>query len=271
MTTTPSTTPIPTNHRLSRTSRPRTTGAAAASAVVAACAVVALATASPAAAHDELLSTSPEAGTTVLTAPTEVTLAFSGDPITGQGVQNLITVTDDEGHQWQDGDAQVSGAELSADLCEGLHNGEYEVEYRVVYSDGHSDEKSYEFTLDDPDAPDAAVPEDCGVPNPEASVAQGGASASADTASPGAATAESASPDANGSASDASDASDTAGTPDPAGTASGEATAADSQAPAEQLPGWVWPAALGAVVVVVLAMVTVFRKAKNIDGGTDTP
>jgi copper resistance protein C len=239
-------------------------GAVAAS--VSAAALLALAAATPAAAHDQLLSTSPEAGSTAVSAPQTLTLEFSGDLITGQGIQNVATVTDEDGHQWQDGEPQVSGPQLSAALCEGMPNGDYEVSYRVVYSDGHSEEKSFDFALEDPDAPDTAVPEDCGVPNPDAAVssdatASGDSSATAaPTAAPGAGGATAGEP------SGATAATGATASGEPSGTDTGEATASDSQAPAEGLPGWVWAAAVGGVLVVVLAMVVVFRKAKAIGG-----
>ncbi|GAA4774529.1 copper resistance CopC family protein [Citricoccus nitrophenolicus] len=208
----------------------------AGAAALTAAGLLTLATAAPAAAHDQLLSATPEAGTAAIEAPSQLNLTFSGNLITGEGITNAATVTDENGHQWQDGESAVSGPELSAELCEGMPNGEYQVSYRVVYSDGHSEEKSYDFTLEDPSAPEQAVPEDCGVVNPDAPVS--------------------------------SDATAT----DPATTAddtqeSGEATSQDSQDPAPAVPGWAWVAAIGGLLVVVVAVIMVFRKAKGIDAG----
>ncbi|NUL45916.1 copper resistance protein CopC [Cellulosimicrobium funkei] len=257
-----------------RTQRAR--GLGAGTAALSAAALLALATAAPAAAHDQLLSADPEAGTAVLEAPAEVGLEFSGNLTTGQGIQNLVTVTDEDGHQWQDGEAQVTGPSLTAPLCEGLPNGEYTVDYRVVYSDGHSEEKSYEFTLEDPAAPESAAPVDCGVPNPDAPVSS---DATTDDAEAGASDAG-ATTDGAGSTADAGGSADvtdetTAATAEPgtaaAAPASGEATAEDSQAPAAPVAGWVWPAAIGGILVVVVAMLMVFRKAKAIDAGSTGP
>ncbi|MEV4900229.1 copper resistance CopC family protein [Citricoccus sp. NPDC055426] len=251
------------------TRRPVRAGAAALSAA----ALLALATAGPAAAHDQLLSASPAAGTAVIETPSELTLTFSGNLITGEGISNVATVTDENGHQWQDGDAEVSGPELSAALCEGMPNGEYAVSYRVVYSDGHSEEKSYDFTLEDPGAPEEGAPEDCGVVNPDAPVSSEATAqdvgpstgADADTGtepgSSGAATAPGADPSAGaGAASDPAT--------DDAAQETGEPTAEDSQDPAAAVPGWVWAAAIGGVLVVVVAMLVVFRKAKAIGTGS---
>ena len=237
--------------------RARRVGVAALSAA----GLLALATATPAAAHDQLLSATPAAGTAVVETPGELSLTFSGNLITGEGITNAATVTDEDGHQWQDGDAVVSGPELSADLCEGMPNGEYRVDYRVVYSDGHSEEKGYDFTLEDPGAPEQAVPEDCGVVNPDAPVSSE-------------ATAEDASTDASASAGAGAGAEGASAEPGSSGAAtadatpeSGEATAQDSQAPAPAVPGWAWASAIGGLLVVVIAMLMVFRKAKGIDAG----
>ncbi|GAA1129292.1 copper resistance CopC family protein [Citricoccus alkalitolerans] len=258
-----------------RTQRAR--GFGASTAALSAAALLALAMATPAAAHDQLLSAEPAAGTAVLEAPAEIGLEFSGNLTTGQGIQNLVTVTDEAGHQWQDGEAQVTGPSLTAALCEGLPNGEYTVDYRVVYSDGHSEEKGYEFTLEDPAAPESGIPEDCGVPNPDAPVSSDTTPGDAGTgaAGSGVATDGAGSTAGAGGAADARDSATTAATAEPgtaaADPATGEATAEDSQAPAGPVAGWVWPAAIGGVLVVVIAMLLVFRKARAIDTGSTGP
>ena len=111
--------------------------------------------AAPAAAHDELIRTAPAVDETVTTAPSEVSLTFSGELIDGEGIQNLLQVRDADGNQWQSAAGTVDGSTFSAPLCEGLPNGDYEVAYRVVYSDGHSEERSFDFAVDDPAAPAA--------------------------------------------------------------------------------------------------------------------
>ena len=61
------------------------------------------------------------------------------------------------------GSAAPEGAG-SAPLCADLPRGEYDVAYRVVYSDGHSEERSLEFTVEDPQAPaPGTAPSGCGV------------------------------------------------------------------------------------------------------------
>lgn len=243
----------------------------------------------PALAHDQLLSTTPEAGATAQEAPDEVSLTFSGNLITGQGIQNLVTVTDEAGHQWQDGDASVTGPELSVPMCEGMPNGDYEVAYRVVYSDGHSEAKQYDFALDDPAAPQTAVPQDCGVPNPDAPVtgpaegstpATSGANGGAVPANPGDGSGSEGSGDAEGTTggnAGAAPAPPTLDSPAPVATEPAADTATDtatdpvsteaaSESTQTGVPGWVWVVGILGVLIIVAAVALVSRRAKAIDG-----
>lgn len=197
---------------------------------------LALAGAAPAAAHDELVRTSPGVDETVGTAPERVALTFSGDLIDGEGIQNLLQVRDAAGNQWQAEPGTVDGPGFSAPLCEGLPNGDYRVAYRVVYSDGHSEERAFGFAVDDPAAPaEGTAPDGCGV-----------------AAAP--------------AASDAST---------PASAGSGAGTGEASEAPAEQgsaeagesaeagaLPAWVWAVGVAGLVVLVAALILMGRRAR---------
>ncbi len=226
-------------------------GAASAATLLSLSAVLA----APAHAHDQLLSTTPEAGATVTTTPDELSLTFSDDLITGQGIQNLVTVTGEAGHQWQDGEAQVAGPALTAALCEGMPKGDYDIAYRVVYSDGHSEAKQYSFTLDDPSAPQTGAPEDCGVPNPDAPVSSGQTPTSA-----GAGTA--------GAGSGGEQDPPTLDTPAPLASDQGGEPAqpeAASAADPAGVPTWVWVVGVLGVLIVAAAMVLVFRRAQAID------
>lgn len=207
--------------------------------------------AAPALAHDQLLSADPGDGVTLDAAPQELLLSFSGTLITGQGIQNLVRVTDQDGHQWQDGEATVAGSTLAAQLCEGMPNGEYEVAFRVVYSDGHSEEKGYAFTVQDPEGPDSGAPTDgCGVRaagSPSSSGQSPTTSPSREaTTSPGAAETLQAAPSES---------------PTPA-----EDTVVDDTADQDStgLPAWVWAAGFGGIAVVVLGLVVAARKAKDL-------
>lgn len=212
--------------------------------------VAGVALAVPAQAHDELLSSTPEAGTTLTQAPDRVSLTFSGELIDGQGIQNLMQVRDADGNQWQADSGTVDGDTFSAAVCPDLPNGDYELAYRVVYSDGHSEERRLDFTLDAEGAPEAGtVPEDCGV---AAEPSGGTAQQSATDASQAA--------EENAPAAEAAEASS-----DPAATTETQ----DGQTEDPGLPGWVWAVGLGGLVLVGLAAVLMFRKASAL-GHTDT-
>ena len=190
--------------------------------------------AAPAAAHDELIRTAPAVDETVTTAPSEVSLTFSGELIDGEGIQNLLQVRDADGNQWQSAAGTVDGPTFSAPLCEGLPNGDYEVAYRVVYSDGHSEERSFDFAVDDPAAPAAGTaPQGCG------------------TAVAGASTA--ASPEATTGQGDAASADATA-----------QADGSDAPQPADSdaLPAWVWVAGIAGLAVLVVAFLLMGRRAR---------
>ena len=75
----------------------------------------------PAAAHDEVLSTSPEQDAVLETAPEEIELTYSGEIM-------------DIGHQVADTGAQ---------------DGTYQVVWRVVSSDGHPIEGTYTYEVGD--------------------------------------------------------------------------------------------------------------------------
>lgn len=173
---------------------------------------------SSASAHDVMVESTPEVGSTTETTPSEVRLRFSGTPLTGEGLTNLILVSDADGNQWQDGEVNVEGYELAVPLCENLPQGEYEVAYRVIYSDGHTGEERFSFTNADPNAPAEGAPNDCG------------------ELSDGAPT-----PDAD----ETNEAQD---------TSNAEENAAENTS--ASLPGWVW--AVGGVGIVVIAGVVFF-------------
>lgn len=166
-------------------------------------------------AHDMLVESTPEVGSSVDTTPTEVRLRFSGIPLSGQGLTNVIQVTDAQGNQWHNGDLAVEGYELAVPLCEGLPQGEYEVAYRVIYSDSHTGEERFSFTNADPGAPAEGAPENCG----EAT--------------------EQASPSAP-ETSDTSEAQD---------TLAADETATENSA--ASIPGWIWLA--GGIGIIVIA------------------
>lgn len=229
----------------------RTTGTAAALGTA-----LLLATASTALAHDELLESTPASGETLTTTPEDVVLTFSGTPLDGEGLTNLIDITDAEGNSWTSGEVTVDGYDLTTETCAGMPNGDYTLGYRVVYSDGHVGEESFSFTLDDTDAPSA---EEAGAP-------EAGCEAAA------AATTEAATETATESATDAAaeatvEASDSASaveSTEPADT--DESVDAAEVAPA--VPSWIWIAVLVAVVVIAIGAAWVIRTVRQHDGGS---
>ena len=171
-------------------------------------------------AHDVMVESTPEVGSTVETTPEEVRLQFSGTPLTGQGLTNIIRVTDTQGNQWQDGEVAVEGYELAVPLCDGLPQGDYNVSYRVVYSDGHTGEEQFSFTNADPNAPTEGAPENCGE------------AAEADTAT-------------TPQDTDTNEAQDTS-----------NAEANPNENTSTSIPGWVW--IVGGVGVIVVAAVVIW-------------
>lgn len=145
--------------------RPRRLSFRAAAAAVASALVVlgALTVASPAAAHDELLGTSPKADTAVAELPSDLVLTFSGVLMDEPGATEVV-VTDAAGTDLTDGPATLSGTKLTQALnTQAAHPGAVTVRWRVVSSDGHPISNEYSFTYGDgstvPNAPPTASPE----------------------------------------------------------------------------------------------------------------
>lgn len=120
--------------------RPARTIAFAAVALAAA-ALLGLANADAAFAHDELISSSPEPGQVLETAPAEVKLTFSDDIIP---VGTAVEVVDHHGETIDSGEAVVAGPDVTATLPGGLE-GEYQVRWRAVSSDGHVIDGTIDF------------------------------------------------------------------------------------------------------------------------------
>lgn len=99
-----------------------------------------------ASAHDALVSSSPEADSTVATLPSELTLTFSADLITGEGATEVV-VTDATGASVTDGAAVTAGAVVTQPLISEAAAGEYHVIWKVVSSDGHPTSGEYFFTV----------------------------------------------------------------------------------------------------------------------------
>ena len=155
-------------------------------------------------------------------------MRFSGTPLTGEGLTNLIRVTDAQGNQWQDGDPTVEGYDLAVPLCEGLPQGEYTVAYRVIYSDGHTGEESFSFTNADPSAPTEGAPQNCGE------------AAAADSPNAG----ETQAPQTN----------------EPQATS--DAEGANQENSSASIPAWIWISAIAGIVVVAIVVVMLLRGSR---------
>lgn len=109
----------------------------------------------PAAAHDELLSSSPAPNDLLELAPEEVALTFSDEVLT---LGAMVLVIGDDDTDWASGDAVLEGTEVTTRVEAGMPDGAYEVRWRVVSSDGHPIAGVIPFTVGD--APGPAEPDD---------------------------------------------------------------------------------------------------------------
>lgn len=103
-----------------------------------------LATALPASAHDELVSSNPAEGEQLATAPTVISLVYSADVME---LGAAILVVDGEGKDWASGDVTVEGNTVAIALEPDLAEAGYQVRWRVVSSDGHPITGTVSFTV----------------------------------------------------------------------------------------------------------------------------
>ncbi|MDA2813628.1 copper resistance protein CopC [Nocardiopsis sp. RSe5-2] len=111
---------------------------------LAAATALGLATAPAASAHDVLLSSTPENGDELDTAPETVELTFSAD--IGDG-GNAIAVNGPDGSDHASGDITIDGPDAEVGVEPLTEAGDYTVAYRMVSSDGHVIEDTIEFSL----------------------------------------------------------------------------------------------------------------------------
>jgi methionine-rich copper-binding protein CopC len=115
-------------------SRVRRTSVAVLTAITLALGTV-LATALPASAHDDLLSSTPESGATVDVLPAQLVLTFSAE-LLSDGSSTVVEVTDAAGTAVTDAAPVVDGSTVTQSLA-GTSTGAIRVLWRVVSSDGH--------------------------------------------------------------------------------------------------------------------------------------
>jgi copper resistance protein C len=95
-------------------------------------------------AHDELGSTSPEAGATLDAAPVQVELGFSGEI---QQLGTEVVVTSDDGSTVSDGAVRIDGTTAVQPLTADLPAGRYTVDWRAISADGHPLSGTFTFTV----------------------------------------------------------------------------------------------------------------------------
>lgn len=103
--------------------------------------------ASPASAHDGLVSSTPGSGESATASPSTVTLTFSGEILEGSPTAVVVEVTDAAGTPVSDGDAVVDGVTVTQQITPDLPDGDYTVTWRVVSSDGHPISADFHFFI----------------------------------------------------------------------------------------------------------------------------
>jgi len=98
---------------------------------------------SAALAHAALHHTSPPAGSTLPTAPTEVSLWFTDDL---EGAFSSVEVKDSDGGRVDQGKAEVSGNAMRVRV-KALSPGRYRVHWRAVSVDTHKSEGDFTFQV----------------------------------------------------------------------------------------------------------------------------
>ncbi|WP_091232149.1 copper resistance CopC family protein [Microbacterium sp. 3J1] len=155
-------------------SKNRTAAVALASLVLSVLAVVGIA--APASAHDELVSSYPATGSSVVSSPDEITLEFSATLTDLEG-SAVIEVINEAGINVAEDAADVSTNFVTQHLSQRASPGTYTVRWKVVSSDGHPISGEYAYSVGSPSssvtapAPTAdavASPTPAATENPEA-------------------------------------------------------------------------------------------------------
>jgi copper transport protein len=110
--------------------------------------------AGPAAAHAELVATTPAADAALDRSPAEVTLQFTEPVSLGAGYVRII---DGSGDSVGTGEATVVGATVTVPLAEELADDGYLVTYRVISADSHPISGAFGFVVGDGRPVDASV------------------------------------------------------------------------------------------------------------------
>lgn len=119
---------------------------AAAAAAALALAVGGVLVATPASAHDELVSTDPASGSTVDALPAQLTLTFNESVSTEQGATE-VKVTDAAGTDLAAAHPTVQDNNVVTQQLRGPASGVVTVVWKVVSADGHPVSGQYTFTV----------------------------------------------------------------------------------------------------------------------------
>lgn len=113
--------------------------------------VAVVATAAPASAHDQLISSTPADGEQLATAPTAISMTFSGELLVldESATGAVVLVVDETGANWATGTVTVSGSEVTAEVKPGMPVAGYQVRWQVVSEDGHPISGVIPFTVGD--------------------------------------------------------------------------------------------------------------------------
>lgn len=116
-------------------------------AVVVAVAVLALlGLATPAFAHNSLVSSNPADQATVEKSPSKVELVFDQPVQKGDGL-NTVSVTGPDKTGWRTGKVEIASNVVSASLDDLGPAGSYQISYRIVSADGHPVSGEVTFSL----------------------------------------------------------------------------------------------------------------------------
>ncbi|GAB2853139.1 copper resistance protein CopC [Microbacterium insulae] len=118
----------------------------ATTAVLVAATGLVFATAIPAAAHENIASSSPTGNERFDTAPTSAELVFTGDVLT---IGAAVAVVDESGKNWVTGGPQIDNATVVVELAPGMPDAGYQLRWRVVSGDGHVISSIIPFTIGD--------------------------------------------------------------------------------------------------------------------------
>ena len=106
-----------------------------------------LGTATPAFAHNVLISSDPRDGAQLEAGPASITLTFD-QPVQAGEKFNTVTVTGPEGTRWEaDGEPTVKNSSVVFPIRPLGPAAEYTVGYRILSADGHPVTGSLKFTL----------------------------------------------------------------------------------------------------------------------------